>query len=270
LREAIADRLYRSKEIRVDHDGLSMEDLCRYERTVVIRKWPRRIEKCRFCHVAFDVNRQSLEGRSTEYDQSYFEQTTKLRGELFLDRFPYLVCRTVFMWGVNAYAFRLPNRRLLDVGCGVGFMLKLMQFFDMEVEGIEQSAWAVDYCKRELGIDSIRQGTIEEAGYPSEHFGMVTLIHVLEHLYDPVPTLRECFRVLAPGGIFYGEAPHSEVFRLDYAIEDQYWFYSIPALRYLLSCIGFREILITDGSREARLHNVPFLSFRALKPVACP
>ena len=111
----------------------------------------------------------------------------------------------------------------------------------------------------------MRQGTIKQAAYPSAHFGMVSLSHLLEHLEQPEPVLSECFRVLTPGGVLYGEVPHSDGDPRDYGNDDHYWFYNPPALRYLLSCIGFREIVIRDGSKEPRLHNVPFLAFRATR-----
>ena len=43
-------------------------------------------------------------------------------------------------------------------------------------------------------------GTLEEAGFPDNHFGVVTLWDVVEHLDEPASVLREVSRVLRPGG----------------------------------------------------------------------
>ncbi len=255
------------KKINIDYDKLTIKDLCEHKQTVPTKKTSRRIVRCKKCQIAFDVDRPKLEDRKTSYDEKYFTETTHLKKDIFEERFPYLMCRAVCMWGVDAHNFKPPNNRFLDVGCGVGMMLKMMQFFDMEVEGIEQSEWAVEYCKKNLQIENIRCGNLLEANYSSDHFGLVSLIHILEHLYDPVPILKEVYRILAPNGILYGEVPYSEGLKGDYEIYDHFWFYNEPALKYLLSCIGFREIFIKNGVSEAKMHNVPFLSFRAKKLV---
>ena len=258
------DIIYHSKEIDVNYDKLTIDDLCEHKETVLIRKYPKRILRCKKCQIAFDVYRPKLKERDTSYDEKYFIETTHIRKEIFEERFPYLICRAVLMWGINAHEFVPPNNRFLDVGCGVGMMLKLMQFFGLEVEGIEQSQWAVEYCKNKLKIENVRCGEVIEANYPTDYFGMISLIHILEHLNEPVPTLKEVYRVLAPNGIVFGEVPYSEGLK-DYGISDHFWFYNEPALKYLLSCIGFREILIKNGTNEPKMHNVPFLSFRAKK-----
>lgn len=258
------DRIYLSREKGINYNNLTPDDLCDHTETVVIRKSPKRIVRCTRCQVAFDVNRPSLDERTTHYGEGYFKETTRLKDTIFEERFPYFMSRAVCMWGVDAHAFTPPNNKFLDVGCGVGMMLKVMQFFDMDVTGIEQSEWAVEYCRKHLHIENVQCGTLTEAHYASDHFGMIALVHILEHLDDPVPILKEVFRVLAPGGIVYGEVPFSEKLK-DYALYDHYWFYNEPALKYLLSCIGFRDILIKNGTYEPKMHNVPFLSFRAIK-----
>jgi SAM-dependent methyltransferase len=100
-----------------------------------------------------------------------------------------------------------PGGRLLDVGCGSGDIVKLAGESGLVAQGVEFSAEAVAYARESRGLD-VRVGTLESAGYPDAAFDVVSLFHVLEHVPDPVATLREARRVLAPGGAVLLQVPN--------------------------------------------------------------
>jgi 2-polyprenyl-3-methyl-5-hydroxy-6-metoxy-1,4-benzoquinol methylase len=91
-----------------------------------------------------------------------------------------------------------PGGRLLDVGCGSGDYLTLMKSLGWEVEGVEFDPAAVA-AARKTGL-SVRCGSLEEQAYPSESFDAIMMHHVIEHVPDPVASLKECARILKPGG----------------------------------------------------------------------
>jgi SAM-dependent methyltransferase len=68
----------------------------------------------------------------------------------------------------------------------------------MEAQGVEPSPIAAQKA-REVGL-KIFCGLLEEAKYDSESFDCMSMYHVLEHSHDPVELLRECCRILKPGG----------------------------------------------------------------------
>lgn len=88
--------------------------------------------------------------------------------------------------------------RLLDVGCGNGSFLLSMRELGWEVEGVEIDIRAAE-AARQKGLN-VRIGTLESLSFPSETFDAITMIHVIEHLPDPVKTLKECYRIIKPGG----------------------------------------------------------------------
>lgn len=94
---------------------------------------------------------------------------------------------------------RLPQGKLLDVGCGNGQFLAMMQDLGWEVVGVEPDGQAVKAARACLGL-SVYEGTLEEAGFPEDSFDAITMNHVIEHVWDPISTLRECRRVLKVGG----------------------------------------------------------------------
>ena len=91
-----------------------------------------------------------------------------------------------------------PNPKILDVGCGTGANLKLLQTFG-RAEGIDISPQAVDFC-HERGLDSVKLGAIEHLPYETGSFDLVTALDVIEHLDDDVAGVRELGRVLRPDG----------------------------------------------------------------------
>src|SRR6185503_591357 len=105
---------------------------------------------------------------------------------------------------------KLPQRgKLLDVGCGRGELVWAAREAGWQFEAVDPSAAHLDWARAHLGIEG-RLGTLEEAKFPDEHFDAVIMSAVLEHLYDPFSTLREIWRVLKPGGVFYFDAPNED------------------------------------------------------------
>ena len=100
------------------------------------------------------------------------------------------------------------NGRLLDVGTGFGFFLTEMKNKGWEVAGVEISRKAMDYARDVLGL-TVHTGPAEKVGFPDDHFDAVTGFYVIEHLPHPLAFLRECYRILKPGGLLLLRYPHT-------------------------------------------------------------
>ncbi len=103
---------------------------------------------------------------------------------------------------LDAAAMHLPApvgyARLLEVGSGSGVALARMQQLGWQVEGVEVDPGGVA-AARARGVN-VQQGELAQQKYPNSSFDAVTSMHVLEHLRDPVGLLKECYRILKPGG----------------------------------------------------------------------
>ncbi len=87
----------------------------------------------------------------------------------------------------------------LDVGCGNGASLVMLSAFGYaEAKGVETDERACE-AARGLGFE-VLPGTAEAIPYPDASFDLVFLRHVIEHVTDPVRAIRECLRVIKPGG----------------------------------------------------------------------
>jgi SAM-dependent methyltransferase len=98
--------------------------------------------------------------------------------------------------------------RLLDVGTGFGFFLAEMKKRGWDVTGVEISQKAIDYARDILGLD-IHPGPLEKANFPDHYFDAVTGFYIIEHLPHPMDFLRECHRILKPGGLLLLRYPHT-------------------------------------------------------------
>ena len=92
----------------------------------------------------------------------------------------------------------VPGGRYLDIGCGTGDMVAAMAKLGMEAEGVEPSEFAAAKA-RKAGLN-VTCAMLHDAKYPDSRFDSVSMFHVLEHVPDPVDIIRECKRILKPGG----------------------------------------------------------------------
>lgn len=96
--------------------------------------------------------------------------------------------------------------RLLDVGCGNGGFLMLARQAGWQVEGLDFDPGAVQ-AARSRGLQ-VHHGGIELLEERRACYDVITLCHVIEHVHDPVATLRRLHALLKPGGILWLDTPN--------------------------------------------------------------
>lgn len=99
-------------------------------------------------------------------------------------------------------------RKALDCGCGDGRFLAAMARLGWEVEGLETDEVAAALARNRTG-GTIHAAPLEELSLPDGSFGLVSLLHVLEHVPDPRATLEAARRLLAPGGTLLVAVPNA-------------------------------------------------------------
>ena len=103
----------------------------------------------------------------------------------------------------------VAGRRVLDVGCGRGDIIRWLQRWGADVHGTEASDTAARTAGRMVGSDRVFIGDLADAKYPPSSFDCITLWHVLEHVRRPDLLLSEIGRLLRPGGFAYIEVPNA-------------------------------------------------------------
>jgi 2-polyprenyl-3-methyl-5-hydroxy-6-metoxy-1,4-benzoquinol methylase len=135
---------------------------------------------------------------------------------------------------------------LLDVGCSTGYFLNAARLH-FEASGVEPSLWAATFARERLKLP-VTDGTLENVRLPSGSQDVVTMIDVIEHLADPLATLKEIHRVLKPGGLLYLVTPDVA------SLTARLYYVSPVTLRKILAEAGFETVLLRSFGRVFTLN----------------
>ena len=111
----------------------------------------------------------------------------------------------------QAILFYLPYKaggKLLDVGCGNGSSMQVMQAHGWQVEGIDFDEKSIAQARANGLTASV--GELRDFNYPDNSFDAVMTSHVIEHVPEPESFLRECLRILKPGGTLIAVTPNAD------------------------------------------------------------
>lgn len=97
---------------------------------------------------------------------------------------------------------------VLDVGCGGGLFLRELGIPQPQRVGLDFSPTAAAVAWKTNGVPAVC-GALPRAPFRPGSFGLITMYHVLEHLYDPVTYLEAARDLLAPGGRLIVQVPNA-------------------------------------------------------------
>lgn len=126
----------------------------------------------------------------------------------------FVLLRRFELHRVDAAVQLLPKgKRILDIGCGYGELLKKAQAKGYkELHGIDISTEVLKKCRKNLkGAEhiSVKIGDVDSAlNYPDRYFDAITMIAVYEHIFDPHAVAEEIRRVLKKNGTLIIEVPN--------------------------------------------------------------
>jgi SAM-dependent methyltransferase len=100
------------------------------------------------------------------------------------------------MHEVTTFLDKQPAGRILDIGCGPGWLLSHLSA-DWIKYGIEISTFASSVASK---YGEIYNGNFEEYHHTGEKFDIIVIYHVIEHLHDPLAALIKIHDLLADGG----------------------------------------------------------------------
>jgi len=102
----------------------------------------------------------------------------------------------------------VPHGRWLDVGCSAGFVVKAAAEAGFDAHGVEVEPAAAAYGREAMHLENLRCGVLEQQGYASDFFDVISLYDVIEHVPDLNRLLGELGRILGPGGVVEIRTPN--------------------------------------------------------------
>jgi SAM-dependent methyltransferase len=162
------------------------------------------VVRCEACGLARTRPPPDPSRMAAYYPQAYY-------GAASARRFPALVEGLQrLLYGARARAVeRLAGRpgRVLDVGCGRGFLLDAFRRRGWSAQGTELDDRSAAHAREVLGL-AVETGPAERWPWPDGHFDAVAFWHVLEHLEEPRLALERARRLLRPGGVLMVGVPN--------------------------------------------------------------
>ena len=149
--------------------------------------------------------------------------------------------------------------KLLDLGCAAGLFLDVANKDGWETYGVEASQITSEYARQNYGL-KVFTGTIFEAGLDHDFFDVITAWDVVEHVTDPLNTLKELNRIQKPGGYLVSSTIDfnsllSRVLKTKWPclIRSHIFYFTRKSLTALLKKAGYKTIKITTYARIFKL-----------------
>lgn len=144
----------------------------------------------------------------------------------------------------------LEKGDLLEVGCGNGNFLALMNRWGWAAEGVDFDQAAVDRALRK-GV-KVNRGDLESQRYPDSRFDVVFSSHVIEHVVDPAALVAESLRVLKPGGRCIVVTPN--VHSWSHRLFGRHWRgLEPPRHLHLFTPQSLRNLVASGGAENIRI-----------------
>lgn len=115
----------------------------------------------------------------------------------FYSKFPKISCTDV------AKRFsEIKFSKLLDVGCGTGYLINLLRDrSDAVFYGLDLSPEMIKVARKKLGESVyLAEGSALTLPYDDSVFDVVTCVQSFHHYPDPTKAMKEAYRVTANGG----------------------------------------------------------------------
>ena len=215
--------------------------------------WPVYVSICKNCGLVFLNPRWTRDG----YDQFYETEYEKFYrfNEAEAKTTEQVKARTV--WNRILQYAPQEYRSVLDIGAGLGWGLHHIasNVSGIRLAGIEPSNYCAEHLVNQIGAELIGRD-VDSDWYQNidSPFDLVIMRMVLEHLMNPIESLKKVRQAIAPGGKLYIAVP--DMMEPEGPL-NEYWFrsvhtyyYSKATLTSIAARAGFKPVIVRSDNSE--------------------
>lgn len=209
---------------------------------------------CNNCSLRFTQNIPDQDSIQYYYQsENYISHSDTNRG---LVNQLYRIVRNFTLWGkrnIIRKESNLSKGNLLDVGAGTGAFVSHMQKAGWIVTGLEPDAQARNRAEL-LHSLQLRESS-ELFTMRTEHFDVITLWHVIEHVHALHPYFEQLKKLLKKSGLLFIAVPNYTSY--DAEKYREFWAaYDVPRHLYHFSPASMKKLLQHHGLRIKNKANV--------------
>lgn len=200
------------------------------------------VKKCLRCSFVFLDPQPSSKLLKKHYpSKRYYSYTKSIKKGFFEILREYLVAHyyspnffslliSTFIQNVPAMPSFVRNGKILDVGCGAGDTLVLLNKLGWDTYGVDIDLQAIRNAKNR-GLSNVSMGTYKDLiKYPDNYFDAIRLYHVIEHIDNPSLCLKLIRQKLKKDGELVIGTPNVE--SIISKVFKSYW-YNLDSPRHL-------------------------------------
>lgn len=205
--------------------------------------------ECPACHWRPDVRdghehfAPDIDGANDSYDPAWFPELAALERRNF-----WFIARNRLLQSL-ARRYLPANARYLELGCGTGFVLSMLErtFPGWSVVGTEAMPQGLPYASGRVSEKvTLQQVDAKHIPY-REEFDVVGAFDVIEHIDDDATVVDQVFAALKPGGYFMLSVPqHMFLWSRYDELGGHYRRYAANEIESLLTKAGFEIMRSTS------------------------
>lgn len=202
------------------------------------------------------INNAFYEGLGERWYEAWDDPVALLRAE----------ARLKDPWVAECIARWFPGRacRVLDIGCGAGFLANFLSLAGHQVQGVDLSSGSLQVARGRdaSGRAAYRVADAYRLPFRDGTFDVVSALDFLEHVDRPSAVVAEAARVLRPGGLFFFHTFNRNPLAWLVVIKGLEWFVrNVPERMHVLS-LFIKPGELTSFCRDAGMEPVEWMGIR--------
>ena len=189
------------------------------------------LNQCNQCSLVF-TNPRPPEKDASRYYQSeeYISHSNTNKG--LVNQLYKLVRNYSLQRKVKLVKKYIPSGQALDIGCGTGHFLDQLSKNDFAVQGVEPGKEARQFARQQFNLSV--ESNLDNLLLKSERYQVISMWHVLEHVYSLDSYIARLKELLAHDGLLIVAVPNPESY--DAKSYGEFWAaYDVPRHLYHFS-----------------------------------